>query len=169
MQQLRSASDSSAGCARQLLAAVPLVMRFLRAQMRRHRHADLTVPQFRALIFVNTAPAATLSDLAEHVGLSLPAASRLVAGLVRRGLLTRRVRPENRRCVALGLTARGTAAFARAYDCTRSAVTERLADLTPRQLAQVEQAAQLLQEIFQPRGEAERTPRCPLTRTGASA
>jgi DNA-binding MarR family transcriptional regulator len=154
------------GCARQLLAAVPLVMRFLRTQMRQHRHAGLTVPQFRALIFVNTVPAATLSELAEHVGLSVPAASRLVGVLVRRGLLTRRVRPENRRCVALGLTARGSAALERAYDCTRSAVTARLADLTARQLAQVEQAARVLQEVFQHPGDVARAP---LKRAGGLA
>ncbi len=155
MQQLRYANVSNGGgadavgCARQLLAAGPLIMRFLREQMRQRRHAGLTVPQFRALIFAHTLPAATLSDMAEHLGLSLPAASRLVAGLVRRGLLTRRARPENRRCVALRLTTRGETAYAAAYDGTREALARQLARLSARELGDVNRAAALLHTIFE--------------------
>ncbi len=157
MQQLTHDNNSaSAACAREILATIPLVMRFLRGQMRHHRGRELTVPQFRALIFTNTMPAATLSDLAEHVGLSLPAASRLVGGLVRRGLLARRARPDNRRCVALTLTARGRAAFESAYDCTRQALADQLAALSLRELEQVTRGVRVLHEVF----DADGAPEC---------
>ncbi|MBI4578561.1 MAG: MarR family transcriptional regulator, partial [Planctomycetes bacterium] len=90
MQQLRKATvrrASSGQCARHLLATVPVVMRFIRHEMRRHRRGGVTVPQFRALVFVSNHADASLSAMAEHLGLSLPAASRLVQGLVQRGLM----------------------------------------------------------------------------------
>ena len=56
MQQLYRASvngTSASRSAADLMAAIPLIMRFLHAEMRRHPQRGLTVPQFRALAFVN--------------------------------------------------------------------------------------------------------------------
>ncbi|HEY3241717.1 MAG TPA: MarR family transcriptional regulator, partial [Phycisphaerae bacterium] len=110
MQPLRVANVSRIGperCARELLAAVPAIMRFIRQEMRGHRQRPLTVPQFRSLVFLNMHEDASLSAVAEHVGLSLPAASRLVELLVKRGFIERRARSNDRRSVALTLTGRG--------------------------------------------------------------
>jgi len=67
-------------CARQVLETVPLVMRTVRAEMRRRRTADLSVPQFRTLNFLNRQAGASLSQVAEHIGLTLPSMSLLVEG-----------------------------------------------------------------------------------------
>ena len=110
MQQLEKRSTtvvSEGHCAAALIEVVPLVMRALRAEMRRHRSADLSVPQFRVLAFVDRRRGATLSEVAEHIGLTLPSASRMVDGLVARNLLTRGISPSDRRFVALALTAQG--------------------------------------------------------------
>ena len=71
-------------CAREVLDTVPLVMRFIRDQVRRRRTAGLSLPQFRTLIFLNRIKNSSLSAVAEHLGLSLPAMSRLINGLVAR-------------------------------------------------------------------------------------
>src|SRR5436190_24215904 len=101
-----STSDGPAGCARAVLDGMPPVMWFIRRQMRRHRTAGLSVPQFRALALLDRFPTASLSLLAEHLGSSQPSASRLVTGLVSRGFVTRKECVDDRRQVALPLTTR---------------------------------------------------------------
>ena len=59
-------------CARQVLEIVPLVMAAIRTEIRTHRGSELSVPQFRVLIFLNRHAGASLSDIAEHLGLTLP-------------------------------------------------------------------------------------------------
>ena len=49
----------------------------------------------------------SLKGLADHLGLSLPAVSRAVEGLVRRGLVTREEDPSDRRCKRVVVTRRG--------------------------------------------------------------
>ena len=90
MQSLPLATNrhSAGDCATDLLDSVPPVIWFIRRQMRDHRHG-LSLPQLRVLAKVHSQPTASLSAVAEHVGASLPTASRLVNGLVAKGLLAR--------------------------------------------------------------------------------
>ncbi|MGB9626866.1 MAG: MarR family transcriptional regulator, partial [Phycisphaerae bacterium] len=123
-------------------------MRFLRQQMRRHRRMGLTVPQFRALIFVSHNGDASLTAMADHIGISTPAASRMVELLVRRGLMRRLARPNDRRCVSLSLTPRGKAAFRKALRATQVALARRFEKLSKRELAVVSGAMEILGRLF---------------------
>jgi DNA-binding MarR family transcriptional regulator len=76
--------------------------------MREQRVAELSVPQFRALGFVRRHPETSVSAVAEHLGLSVPAASRLLDILVSRQLLERQISAADRRFVTLQLSSRGT-------------------------------------------------------------
>ena len=98
-------------CAQEILEVVPAVMRTIRAELRRHRMADLTVPQFRTLAFIDHKADASLSDVAEHIGLTLPSMSKIVDGLVVRKLVTRQTHPTDRRRMTLALTTRGQTAL----------------------------------------------------------
>jgi DNA-binding MarR family transcriptional regulator len=73
-------------CAQDVLDVAPLIMRAIRADMRAHRHAGFSVPQFRMLAFLNRNEGASLSGLAEFIGLTLPSASTMVDTLVARKL-----------------------------------------------------------------------------------
>src|SRR5690349_2776005 len=118
MELLENRSNNPASaeaCAALMMETVPSVMRTIRAEMRHRRPCDLSVPQFRALAFIRRHPGASLSDVAEHLGLTLPAASTLVDNLVARDLISRAPNPENRRRVTLTLTPPGQAAFAAAH------------------------------------------------------
>ena len=86
-------------CAHELLEVVPLVMRTIRTEMRGHRGADLSVPQFRTLVFLGNHGGASLSDLADFIGLTLPSVSKLIDGLVTRKLVARKVCTNDRRRV----------------------------------------------------------------------
>jgi DNA-binding MarR family transcriptional regulator len=141
---------SSDECAREVLEVVPLVMRAIRAEMRCHRTQDLSVPQFRALNFLNHHEGASLSDVAEHIGLTLPSMSSMIEGLVLRSLVTRQTDAGDRRRITLALTARGQAALQSLHDATQAHLAERLAALPASERAAIVQAMQALRPIFTP-------------------
>lgn len=90
-----------------VLETVPLVMRAIRTRMREGRPEAISVPQFRALIFIRRHPGTDLSAVAGHVGTSLPAASELIARLVRQELVVRETDPGSRRRIRLTLSDAG--------------------------------------------------------------
>ena len=145
-------------CAREVLETVPLVMRTVRAEMRRHRTADLSVPQFRTLNFLNRQAGASLSQVAEHIGLTLPSMSLLVEGLVERKLILRNTCAADRRRITLTLTARGQSVLEAAHGATQAALAEKLAALSAKDQVIVVQAMQALRPFFEPdlHGEADR-------------
>jgi DNA-binding MarR family transcriptional regulator len=134
-------------CARSLMAAVPAIMRFIRSQMRDHRE-NLTVPQFRTLVLLSHDGDPTMSKVAEHLGISLPAASRMVDGLVRRGLLERQTRAGDRRSVSLSLTSVGQRTFRAALHATEQMLTQHFKALSDKDLAQVAGAMDTLASLF---------------------
>ena len=145
-------------CAREVLETVPLVMRTVRAEMRRHRTADLSVPQFRTLNFLNRQAGASLSQVAEHIGLTLPSVSLLVDGLVERKLILRNTSAADRRRITLTLTARGQSVLEAAHGATQAALAEKLAALSAKDRMIVAQAMQALRPLFERNlhGEADR-------------
>jgi DNA-binding MarR family transcriptional regulator len=100
--------DTPEAVARAILDVVPFAMRLIRKEMRRRRGADLTVPQFRSLLFLQRTPGAALRQVADHLGLTPPTVSKMIHGLVERGLIERPDSASDRRRVELRLTARGT-------------------------------------------------------------
>ena len=57
-------------CAAEILEVVPQVMRTIRTEMRQRRASGLSVPQFRAMIFVNRQGQGSLVEVAESLGLT---------------------------------------------------------------------------------------------------
>lgn len=94
------------------------------------RH-ELGVSMLGILGRLMKAPRATLrqTDLAAAMGLSLSRVSRLIDTLEARGLVTRRVCPEDARAVNVELTRGGRARAAAAQATVHAFVTERFADL----------------------------------------
>ncbi|MGB8991903.1 MAG: MarR family transcriptional regulator [Desulfobaccales bacterium] len=135
-------------CARQVLEAVPMVMRTIRTEMRSHRGSDLSVPQFRVLVYLHRHEGASLSDIAEHLGLTLPSMSKMIDGLVARQLVTRQMDPGDRRRVTLAATALGRTAMQSAYKATESRLAERLAALPASERHTILKAMQVLESIF---------------------
>jgi DNA-binding MarR family transcriptional regulator len=93
---------------------------------------DLSFTQFKALS-VAAVGEPTVKELAEHLGLSLPGASRAVDHLVRRGLIDRREDPDDRRCKRLSVTGAGRELVHRLDDARREALESFAADLAPAQ------------------------------------
>jgi DNA-binding MarR family transcriptional regulator len=152
MQLFRATSNLSGSqdcCAQDLVDTVPLVMRVIRGHMRRHR-SGLTIPQFRTLCYISVYDRPSLSDAADFIGLSLPAMSRLVDGLVEKQLMRRRPCDDDRRHVRLSVTPKGHAALTGARQLAQSHLAEALQTLSPEQRESISQAMQTLREIFNP-------------------
>jgi DNA-binding MarR family transcriptional regulator len=142
-------------CARELAEVVPLIMRALVSEMRRHDATDLSVPQFATLAFLSRNEGACLSDAADHFGLRLPSMSKMIDGLVARGLVLRHTNPTDRRRVTLALSDRGGDALRVARETTRLFLAERLSRLTAPQLAAVVQTMGVLRPLFDGGGDAD--------------
>jgi DNA-binding MarR family transcriptional regulator len=135
-------------CAGDVLNVAPRVVREIRQWMRDYRLPDLSVPQFRTLALLCISPKVSLSAVADYVGLSLPAASRMVDGLVARKLVARHACSDDRRQVSLKLTPRGASAFRASRQATRKQLADRLKTLNESQLEVVSQAMQFLADVF---------------------
>ncbi len=134
--------------ARAVLEAVPLVMRTIRAVFRAQRGTDLSLPQFRALNHIGHKGGASLSDVAEHLGLGLPSTSKLIDGLVERKLVVRLSDKGDRRRVCLTITPRGREKVDAAHRHTETFLVEKLDDLSNGELETVMAAMNILQKLF---------------------
>jgi DNA-binding MarR family transcriptional regulator len=158
MQQMQSAindDQSPEACASLLLEVAPLVMRTVRTHMRGHRAVDLSVPQFRALGYVHRHPGVSLSDLANHIGLTLPAASRLVNGLVSRQYMLRQPAAADRRSVDLTVSAKGRAMLDLTWQATHAHLTAVLQPLSAGERETLAHALETLRALFSARGERD--------------
>jgi DNA-binding MarR family transcriptional regulator len=130
------------------METVPLVMRFIRGEMRRQSAPLLSVPQFRALAFLHRSPGACLFAVADHLGVSRPTASTIIDRLVRRGLVTRSVDPRERRRIILRLTVSGARHLQRARKATRSWMADVLGPFPRATLHRIAEGVSLLGEAF---------------------
>ena len=135
-------------CADDVLDVIPLIMRSIRAEMRGHRSPELSVPQFRTLVYAGMHEGATLSDLADHLGLMPPAASKIVDGLVSASLLERRANRTDRRRIWLALTSQGQNEMQNTRQVARECLAEMFASLTKDECRQISQAMQQLRKLF---------------------
>jgi DNA-binding MarR family transcriptional regulator len=136
------------GTAQQVLDAVPIVMRTVRAQLRSHRRADISVPQFRAMGYIDQNAGASLSELASHIGLTLPSMSKLIDGLVARKLVTRTAHARDRRRICLSLTPLGREELRAAHRSTEKFLADRMSSLPDEDLKDISRAMQILKELF---------------------
>jgi len=134
--------------ARKLLEVVPIIMQDIRSEMRSRRSLDLTVPQFRALAFVNRNEGSSLWEVAYHMGLTPPSTSRLVDGLIARGLMARKDHPADRRRVRLTVTDHGLAILEASTRGTLSYLAGKLSGLDADRREVIDKAVDALRTVF---------------------
>jgi DNA-binding MarR family transcriptional regulator len=136
-------------CADEVLDVIPLIMRWIRAKMRSHRAYELSVPQFRAMVFAERNRGATLADLSGHLGLMPPAASNIVNGLVTMDLIERRPISSDRRRVRLALTSAGRKKLKSTRKMAQEYLVEKLVPLPPAECEQISTVMQKLRVLFE--------------------
>ncbi|MCP6757576.1 MAG: MarR family transcriptional regulator [Fischerella sp. CENA71] len=140
---------TSQECAARVMETIPLLMRFIRADMRTHSADCLSIPQLRSLAFLKRNPGASLSEVAEHLGVTCATASTTIERLVQRNLVQRTDHPQERRRVVLNLTEEGKQLLEQSQQKTRAHIAEILEDLTPEQVSQIEEGLALLKNVFE--------------------
>ena len=135
-------------CAQQVMETVPLVMHFIRTEMRARTAPSLSVPQLRVLTFLRLMPGAPLASVAQHLGVSRSTASALVDRLVRGKLVSRTEDPQERRCVVLRLTPAGAQHLQQARETTGARLAKVLGGLSAAELLQVMEGLTLLGSAF---------------------
>jgi DNA-binding MarR family transcriptional regulator len=140
-------------CARDLMDTAPKIMQSIRVEMRRGRGADLSVPQFRTLGFVQRYPDSSLSDLADHLGLTLPSVSKLVDGLAKQKLISRQESNVDRRRLMLVLTPNGESIVNSAREAALANLTKIISRLSNDELETIHRAMELLSPLFASQGK----------------
>jgi DNA-binding MarR family transcriptional regulator len=91
--------------------------------------ADLTLPQWRALLVVASGDGARIGEIGARVGMTLPSASRLVRRLERRGLVTTARDEADRRGTIVRPTPGGMDLWSKLVDYRRGLIANLLDDL----------------------------------------
>jgi DNA-binding MarR family transcriptional regulator len=140
-------TDPALLCARELIETIPAIHRRIGRQMRRSASAPLSVPQLRALRFLQLHPGSSISAIAEHLGVGLPAASALVERLVRAGWVERQADPTERRRMVVRLTNDGIGRLAAAEAAARAWLAGLLTSHPPDEIDALRRAAAILRRL----------------------
>lgn len=116
--------------------------------MRDASAANLSIVQFRTLAYLDRNRGATLSDVAEFIGLTLPSASKLVQSLLLRGFLIRQTDSSDRRKSALTPTSAGVKILDSARKATRRELAEELSKIPAMQRQMILGAMGALREVY---------------------
>ena len=135
-------------CAHEIMDTAPQIMQAIRMEMRRGRASNISIPQFRTLRFIQRNPDSALSTLAEHLGLTLPSVSKLVDGLVKQKLITRKESTADRRRLTLMLTTAGASIVDAARAGARANLATKMAGLSNAELQTITTAMLLLRPLF---------------------
>ncbi len=142
-------------CAGEILDVVPLVMRTIKHEMRQRRASGLSVPQFRAMLFIDRQGKPALVEVAAHLGLTSATACRMMDELAARQLVLSRPSKVDRRKITLTLTGEGQAVLENARQGTLRRLEELLAGLSSAENAAILQAMDALRRAFaSPTGSA---------------
>ena len=123
--------------------------------LRRIRMVDaetgISAPRLSALSVLVFGGPRTIGALASAEGVTAPTMTRLVAAMVRDGLVERSEDPADRRVVRVRATAAGRALLLAGRDRRVVALEEMLGPLTPKERRRLDQAASIIEGMLEAR------------------
>ena len=140
------APATTAGLAADLLDVTMLTMRSVATEMR--RSPDTLAPGQMGLLMKIKLAASSISDLARHLGVSVPTVSKSIDVLESRGWTERWVDPTDRRQTIVRLTTEGKRVTSAMCERSEQHVATLLAPLTSQQRTQLSEALQILKSAF---------------------
>ena len=135
-------------CATLVLEGVPLVMRSIRAEVMRVHPLELSLPQFRTMAYLLHHEGASLTDLADYLGLCPSTASKTVEMLVQRQSISRVMDAQDRRRMILSLTESGQAELDAVLCTVHASLVVRLNKLSKEEQSVITEAMQVLLRLF---------------------
>lgn len=142
--------------ATKIIEIVPYLSRVVAAEARHELDAErgaLTLTHLRVLAHARRQPGCSLGDLARAREVSLPTMSKMISGLVDKGLLTRQQDPRNRRLVRIELTPEGEHLYLTIVGRVQRRIAELLAGLKPEERHTIAQVLECLAALFASEGE----------------
>jgi len=91
---------------------------------------------------------ASLSQVADHMGLTMPSTSKLVDALIKGELMTRQEHPSDRRRVSLVVTQRGFTLLEASRKGTLAYLTEKLEGISSSETETILKAMKALRTVF---------------------
>lgn len=137
-------------CAHAIVEVAPAIVQAIRMETRAEGRHDLTVPQFRTLVFLGREPGSSLSAAADYIGLTLPTMSVLVEALVQRNLISRVPDLRDRRRVLLSLTEEGRTLLERVLQATEGSIAGLFTGLSLEEREAVMRGLSILRPLFMP-------------------
>ncbi len=122
---LNRAEASAESLALGFVTLIPQMMGVLRRHLRAGPQLELRPGQFRMMLLLQMFGPASLSDVADRLGLTLPSASKLAEELGKIGFIARRTDLADRRRIVLSLTPSGGSAL----DAVQREAQRQLAEL----------------------------------------
>jgi DNA-binding MarR family transcriptional regulator len=135
-------------CAAEVVEIIPLVVGFIRSEMRNQGEPSLSISQFRSLMFLYRYPGSSLSKLADYLGVTRPTASAICERLVQQNFIDRREHPQERRAVVLKLTKTGRERLheIRLLTCTK--ISSMFNELSEDQMLKMLEGLAILSDVF---------------------
>ncbi len=118
-------------------------------RMRQEANAELGPASLSALATVERLGPLTPSELAKAERIQRPTATRLLAGLTEKGLLTRAADPTDGRCSIVSATPAGSALLKRLRGRKNAYLAKRMKDLSDDDVAALERAAEILERVLE--------------------
>lgn len=112
------------------------------------RQLGLTMPQFDVLATLGNTPGMMMSQIAERTLVTKGTLTGIVDRLETKGLVQRRVPPDNRRCFIVELTPAGQQLFEEIFPKHIDYLKKRLSPLTHEDLQEIRTALRKLRKLF---------------------
>jgi DNA-binding MarR family transcriptional regulator len=135
-------------CAVEVVEILPLVVGFIRSEMRNQGEHSLSISQFRSLMFLYRYPGSSLSKLADYLGVTRPTASAICERLVQQSFIDRKEHPQERRSVVLRLTKTGRARLDEIRSNTYTKISPMFNELSEDQMRKILEGLALLSQVF---------------------
>jgi DNA-binding MarR family transcriptional regulator len=135
-------------CAKQLVETIPMVMRFIRAEVKRKNSLPVTLPQVRIMGFIERNPNCSLGNVTEFLQVTTGTCSAAVDRLVSRGLVNRVKDQSERRRINLSLTEEGNRLLTMVGERAQAAVKNAISSLPAAELQELETSLGLLKKVF---------------------
>jgi DNA-binding MarR family transcriptional regulator len=147
MSSLLSAHSHKLDLASELMEIIPRAMREIRASNRSRGGAQMPLPHYRVLANIWRIPK-TNKELAEDLGLSVAATSRLISALEERGLVKRASDEVDRRAINVSITKMGLQLFTSIRSGTCHLIAERLNELSSKEQAELEKGLRVISKTM---------------------
>jgi long-chain acyl-CoA synthetase len=131
------------------VAAARVAARFSKLLELALAHVNLSLPQYRLLLFLSRAPEQRATVLAGSLDVSPPSLTALVDGCVARGLVERVTSPEDRRRVLHLVTDAGHDVLARADAAVAALLADVVAHVPPAKAKRITDGLELLGEAME--------------------